>query len=291
MKSIIIFGVTGSIGENSLKILREQKSKFKLLGISINKNILLALDIIKEFNVQYIAISDFAKYKEFCEIKPNNLDIVVFYGPDALVELARVYADIFILAIIGIAGIIPSFELLKHGSRLAIANKESIVCGGKLLQDKVKEYKVELIPIDSEHHALFKLLKSNPQKDNIKKIVLTASGGPFYNYSPSDFNNVTVQEALNHPVWKMGKKITIDSASMVNKSLEIMEAFYLFNIPINKIDTIIHPTSVVHSYLEFLDGSIQAEIGVADMGVAISYAMNYPNIEIIRNHEFNIFKY
>ena len=272
MKKIFILGATGSVGENALSVIDSNKEKFELIGISINSNVEKANKIIKKHNPKYIYINDklvkdnilITKNAIICEDDKELSDI--FNSSDV---------DIVISAISGFAGIKTTFQAAKSGKKVLLANKESIVAGGSLLMKIIRENNTELVPIDSEHNAIFQCLPETKSTDDVKQIVITASGGPFYGKNIDELNNIGVQDALNHPNWEMGAKISIDSATLVNKCLELIEACYLFDMDESFFELVIHPESIVHSVVTFNDGSSICQMSNPDMRVPIANAMSY----------------
>lgn len=274
-KKIAILGSTGSIGINTLDIVRTNRGRFKVLGLAAGTNIDLLEKQIREFKPKLAAVFD-DKKAEILRKKVSRLKVEIFSGVDGIVRIATIpETKMVVSAIVGAAGLFPTFAALKCGKDIALANKETLVIAGELFMNQVRKKKVRLIPIDSEHSAIFQCI--NGAKDNkIKKIILTASGGPFLNYSAEKLKKVTIREALKHPNWNMGPKITVDSATLMNKGLEVIEAHWLFGIDAKRIDVVIHPESIVHSMVEFIDTSIIAQMGLPDMRVPINYALNYP---------------
>lgn len=274
MKKILILGSTGSIGVNTLEIVCSFPEEFEITGLTANINIELLEKQIDEFHPEVVAVRDESKSKELRQKIGNKCEVLS--GDEGLLEITRRNNyGIFVSALVGFAGLAPTIEAIKLKKRIALANKETLVTAGQIVIDLCKKYNSELIPIDSEHSAIFQCLKGEEQKD-IHKIILTASGGPFLNKSKNDLEKVTVKDALKHPNWKMGNKITIDSATMMNKGLEVIEAFWLFNLTKDQIEVIIHPQSIIHSMVEFIDGSIKAQLSSPDMKLPIIYALTYP---------------
>jgi len=274
MKKILVLGSTGSIGINSLNVIRGFPDQFKISILTVNTKIDLLEKQIEEFNPECVVV----KEEGPAEILRTRLKgkTKVLSGIEGLCVAAREYDyDIFIGAMVGSAGLAPTIEAIKRGKRIALANKETLVVAGELVTKLCRECGAEILPVDSEHSAIFQCLVGEGS-DRVEKILLTASGGPFLNKKKEDFLNVTVAEALNHPNWKMGNKITIDSASMMNKGLEVIEAKWLFNIGHDKIEVVIHPQSIVHSMVQFIDGSIKAQMGLPDMKLPIQYALTFP---------------
>ncbi len=283
MKTIIIFGSTGTIGQNTLEVIKQNKN-YKVIALCAGKNIDLLNKQIDEFKPLYVSVELESDYKI---LKNKYKNITVFFGQEGLINIANIKCDIVISAIVGFAGFIPTYHAIKNGTKVALANKESLIAGGELLKTVMKN-KEQIIPVDSEHSAIFQCLKGNSVKD-IKKIILTASGGPFLNTNISELKNITVKDALKHPNWKMGAKITIDSSTMMNKTFEVIEAGYLFDLKSNKIDVVIHPQSIIHSMVLFKDGSIISQMSNPDMKLPISYALSHPNHTKlkIKNLSFN----
>lgn len=285
MKNITILGSTGSIGQSTVDLIRDNPDKFNIIGLSCNNNIDLLRKQILEFNPRFVSISN---EKKASEIKEEFKNIQVLSGESGNIELVKMQADMVVNALMGISGLLPTYEAIMNGKDIALANKETMVTGGELIMKAVKKMGIRLLPIDSEHSAIFQCLESRLGSD-IKRIILTASGGPFRGYSKAELEKVTIKDALNHPKWKMGKKITIDSATMMNKGLEIIEARWLFDVQGDKIDVHIHPESIVHSAVEFEDNSIIAQMSFPDMKIPISLAMNYPNRNNIKTEKLDLF--
>ncbi len=274
MKNILILGSTGSIGINTLNVVRQFPDKFKVEALTVNTRIDLLESQINEFNPRLVVVKD---NNAAAELRKRVGDkCKVLSGDDGLCEAAaQCEYDILVGAMVGFAGLAPTIEAIKRGKRIALANKETLVVAGELVTSLCRQHNAELIPVDSEHSAIFQCLIGE-EKNGVEKLILTASGGPFLNKEKSELVNVTVDEALNHPNWNMGNKITIDSASMMNKGLEVIEAHWLFGLPKDKIDVVIHPQSIVHSMVQFVDGSIKAQMGLPDMKLPIQYALGYP---------------
>ena len=278
MIKILILGSTGSIGTNALELIRNNREQYQVVGISGNKNIDLLKKQIEEFKPIsiYVGSEQDAIYlkKEYSFIKE------VYFGENGLAELSKNSDyDIILTAVSGAIGIDATVEAIKRGKRIALANKETMVSAGVYINKLLKEYpKAEIVPVDSEHSALFQSLQGF-KKENLKKLIITASGGTFRGKDLAYLENVTVEQALKHPNWSMGKKITIDSSTLVNKGLEVIEAHELFNVDYDDIEVVIHPQSVIHSMVEYVDGSIIAQMGVANMKTPILYAFTYPEKE------------
>ena len=278
MKKILILGSTGSIGTNALELIRNNREKYEVVGISGNKNIELLKKQIEEFKPTSIYVGverDALNLKEeYSFIKE------VYFGENGLAELSKNSDyDIILTAVSGAIGIDATVEAIKREKRIALANKETMVSAGAYINKLLKEYqKAEIVPVDSEHSALFQSLQGF-KKENIKKLIITASGGTFRGKDLAYLENVTVEQALKHPNWSMGKKITIDSSTLVNKGLEVIEAHELFNVDYDDIEVVVHPQSIIHSMVEYVDGSIIAQMGVANMKTPILYAFTYPEKE------------
>lgn len=267
-------GATGSIGTQTLDILREHPSEFKLVAISVGKNLELARKMITEFQPELVSVQE---YHDCNTLKSEFPKTKITFGDEGLVEVA-VYpsADILVNAVIGSVGLNPTLQAIESGKTIAIANKETLVTAGHLVMEAAERNGVALLPVDSEHSAIFQCLQGEKEK-NIERMILTASGGSFRDRTRNELEGVTVKEALNHPNWSMGAKITIDSATMMNKGLEVIEAHWLYNIPYEKIDVLLHKESIIHSMVEFHDSSIIAQLGTPDMRVPIQYALSYPD--------------
>ncbi len=266
-------GSTGSIGSQALDIIRDNRDKFCVSGLSCRSRIENLIEQIREFNPLAVCVGNEQDALKVREMFP---EVEVFYGDQGLVELADVPCDIVLNSLMGISGLAPTYRAIRNGRDIALANKETLVTGGKLITDFVAEHGVKLLPVDSEHSAIFQCLMGN-KNQKIKRLLLTASGGPFRNSSIEELKDVTIEQALNHPKWSMGSKITIDSATMMNKGLEVIEAKWLFDVDASAIDIHVHPESIVHSMVEFEDNSILAQLGLPDMKIPISYAFNFPD--------------
>ncbi len=274
MKALSVLGSTGSIGTQTLDIIRENKEEFKIDALAANSNIDLLEAQVREFRPKIAAIGDMSKYKEF-KSRVGGMTCVAA-GLEGVVEAATLEScDTVVSAIVGIAGLIPTYNAIKTGKNIALANKETLVTAGRIITREVKKNKVNMLPVDSEHSAIFQCLAGS-RHNEISKIILTASGGPFRNKTLKELERVTVQEALKHPNWSMGRKITIDSATLMNKGLEVIEARWLFGIMPESIEVCVHPQSIIHSAVEFVDGAVIAQLGLPDMKVPIQYALTYP---------------
>ena len=273
MKRILIMGSTGSIGSQALDIIRDNRDKFCVSGLSCRSRIENLIEQIREFNPLAVCVGN---EQDALKVRKMFPEVEVFYGDQGLVELADVPCDIVLNSLMGISGLAPTYRAIRNGRDIALANKETLVTGGKLITDLVAEHGVKLLPVDSEHSAIFQCLMGN-KNQKIKRLLLTASGGPFRKSSLRELQDVTIEQALNHPKWSMGSKITIDSATMMNKGLEVIEAKWLFDVDASAIDIHVHPESIVHSMVEFEDNSILAQLGLPDMKIPISYAFNFPD--------------
>ncbi|MFH1782412.1 MAG: 1-deoxy-D-xylulose-5-phosphate reductoisomerase [Candidatus Omnitrophota bacterium] len=276
MKNIAILGSTGSIGVNSLDVISKMKKRFNVRALSACSNIELLKKQIDAFHPKHVSVVNIQKAKEFK--KRFNVKGFRFYeGEEGLLKMLEgMTLDIIIVGIVGSGALKPVLASLGSTKRLALANKEAIVMAGEIIKKRAKERNVEILPVDSEHNAIFQCLASAKQ-DEVKKIYLTGSGGPFLNLPKKDFKNITPKRAIDHPKWSMGKKISVDSASLMNKGLEVIEAHHLFNVPIKDIEVIVHPETVIHSMVEFCDGSIIAQLGNCDMRSPIQFALTYPD--------------
>lgn len=274
MKKLLVLGSTGSIGVNTLNVVDEFSDRYKIEVLSTYRNIDLLETQIKKFKPSVAVVIDPEK-AEILKTRSTG-DCKILTGSEALIEVSRESDyDIFVNALVGFSGLAPTIEAIKLGKRIALANKETLVVAGEIINNLLKEYNSEMIPVDSEHSAIFQCLVGE-NSNEIKKLIVTASGGPFLARSMEELENVTIEDALNHPNWKMGSKITIDSATMMNKGLEVIEAHWLFNLPKEKIDVVVHPQSIIHSMVEFVDCSIKAQLSLPDMKLPIQYAITYP---------------
>ena len=278
MKSISILGSTGSIGCSALEVIKLHPDKFDIFALSGYENVDLLLTQALEFNPKYIVTKDEQSQIRLKKLlKEKRLNIEVLFGPDGYQFIAGHKSVSTVLAAIsGAAGLVSTMEAAKKGKQILLANKESMVMAGSLLSKVCIENNGFIIPVDSEHNAIFQVIHNQNNPNEINKLILTASGGPFRESKLGDLKNVSIQDALNHPNWKMGKKVTIDSATMMNKGLEVIEAAFLFKINYKKIEVLIHPQSIIHSLVEFIDGSSLTQLGIPDMKVPISYALSYP---------------
>lgn len=277
MRSLTILGSTGSVGTQALDVVRRNPDRFKVVGLAAHTNQELLLGQIREFLPPYVAIVEEEGAADIRRRLGSNVPgVEIFVGPDAAERLARdVEADMVLNALVGSAGLPPTLSALQSGKTLALANKESLVVGGDMVMDLIKGEPERLIPVDSEHAALAQLLRGERRED-VKRVILTGSGGPFRGWARGDLARASVKEALAHPVWQMGPKITIDSATLMNKGLEVIEAHYLFGLEYSSIHVIIHPEGIVHAMAEFRDGTILAQLATADMRLPIQLALGWP---------------
>ena len=275
MKQIAILGSTGSIGTQTLDVVRQHPEAFSVYALSAHRSIDLLIKQALEFNPAVVCIADETYYRPLCDAL-SDLPIRVLAGEKALAEMVTMPAiDVVVAAMVGYAGLRPTIEAIKAKKTIALANKETLVVAGEIIDRLAKRYKVDILPVDSEHSAIFQSLVGEDMS-SVEKLLLTASGGPFRNFTLEQMQYVTAAEALRHPNWEMGAKITIDSASMMNKGFEVIEARWLFDIPVDKIQVLVHPQSVVHSAVQFVDGSVKAQLGTPDMRMPIQYALTYP---------------
>jgi len=277
LKKIAILGSTGSIGVNTLNVVRKLGKGYKITGISAQKNVNLLIKQIIEFRPTIVALGDEGAAQELKKRLRRFRPLPRIYeGTSGLIEFARnPVSDFLVSALVGAAGLLPTLAAIEAGKDIALANKEILVMAGDLIIKTAEKRRIKILPLDSEHSAIFQCLRAEKIK-NVRRLILTASGGPFYKYKKSQLEKVTVKETLHHPTWQMGKKITVDSATLMNKGLEAIEASHLFGIDINRIDVLIHPQTTVHSLVELVDGSILAQLAIADMRIPIQFALTYP---------------
>lgn len=276
MRNVSILGATGSIGTQTLDVIRKSKDDLRLIGISANVSVKKVIEIIEEFNILYVAMMDknsAEEIKSYCI--DNNKKIQVYDGIEGLNKIATLdEIDIVVTSVVGMIGLEPTIKAIEAKKDIALANKETLVVAGEIVMKKAREYNVKILPVDSEHGAIFQSLQGNDLK-KLRKIILTASGGPFRGKTTNDLLDIKVEDALKHPKWNMGRKISIDSATLMNKGLEVIEAHWLFNCDYDNIQVVVHPQSIVHSMVEYSDGSIIAQLGAQDMRLPIQYAINY----------------
>ena len=286
MKDLIILGSTGSIGTQSLEVAREQG--YSVSGLVAGSNIDLLEKQAREWKPKTVAVFNEQSAKDL-KLRLADTDVKVLSGSEGVCDVAQGKGDTVINAIVGIAGLKPTLAAIESGKTIALANKETLVTGGEIVNRKAKEKGVKILPVDSEHSAIFQSLQGAPV-GSLKKILLTASGGPFFGKKKSDLENVTVKEALNHPNWSMGAKITIDSATLMNKGLEVIEAVHLFGIPADNIEVLVHRQSIIHSGVELSDGAVIAQLGTPDMRLPIQYALTYPERSNYAFEKLDLFK-
>ena len=274
MKKIAILGSTGSIGTQTLDVVRAN-GDIEVLGISAGKNIKMLEEQAREFHPQLIAVWDENAAKDLA-VRLQDMDVKIVSGMEGLLELARMpQTDILVTAVVGMIGIRPTMEGIKAGKDIALANKETLVTAGHLIIPMAKEYGVQILPVDSEHSAIFQALHGE-KREQVEKLLITASGGPFRGRKREELRNVTLADTLKHPNWVMGQKITVDSATLVNKGLEVMEAKWLFDVDLDHIQVVVQPKSIIHSMVDFKDGAVMAQLGTPDMRLPIQYALYYP---------------
>lgn len=291
MKNISILGATGSIGTQTLDVIRNSNEEINLIGITANSSVDKIKEIVKEFKPKYIAMMDENSgniIEEFCN--KEYPDIQVFKGIDGLIKVATLdEIDTVVTSVVGMIGLKPTMAAIEAKKDIALANKETLVVAGELVMNKAKENNVKILPVDSEHSAIFQSLSGYKNKD-INKIILTASGGPFRGKTIDDLKDVTVKDALKHPKWNMGQKISIDSATLMNKGLEVIEAHFLFDTDYENIEVVVHPQSIIHSMVEYKDASVIAQLGTPDMRLPIQYALNYPERKAMIANPLNFYE-
>jgi 1-deoxy-D-xylulose-5-phosphate reductoisomerase len=288
VKRISLLGATGSIGTQTLDVIKLHPNEFKLSAMSVGKNIQLAKNIIREFSPDLVSV----QHKEDCEqLKSLFPHIKFVYGEEGLIQAATYHdVDIVVTAVVGSVGLLPTLHAIEAGKTIAIANKETLVTAGHLVTERAKQHQVQLLPVDSEHSAIFQCLQGENRK-SIEKVILTASGGSFRDKTREELQHVTIDEALKHPNWSMGAKITIDSATMMNKGFEVIEAHWLFHLPYDQIEVILHRESIIHSMVQFHDKSVIAQLGTPDMRVPIQYALSYPErLELPAANRLNLWE-
>lgn len=287
-RKIVLLGSTGSIGTQTLDVVRANSDELKVVALAAGRNVDLMEKQAREFKPSKIAMFDPAAADEL-KNRISDLEIPVLSGMEGLLELVREEeADTVLTAVVGMIGIRPTIEAINAGKDIALANKETLVCAGHIIMPLAKKMGVKILPVDSEHSAIFQSLNGEPV-DKIEKILLTASGGPFRKKTAEELETVTVDDALKHPNWDMGAKVTIDSASLVNKGLEVMEARWLFDVPVDKIQVVIQPQSILHSAVQFVDGAVMGQMGVPDMKLPIQYALFYPDRRPMSEDRLDLF--
>ena len=273
MRNLAILGSTGSIGRSTLNVVSQYPDRFKVKALAVRNNVEVLESQVREFSPDVVAVFD---ESAAARLRGKGLPVEILEGIQGMVDVATLHdVDMVVSAIVGSAGLIPTHEAIKAGKNIALATKEALVMAGHIVMAEASKRGVSIIPVDSEHSAVFQCLEGRRMVD-VDKIVLTASGGPFLRRSAKDLSSVSPAEALKHPNWSMGKKITIDSATLMNKGLEVIEAYWLFNVPVDKIGVILHPQSIIHSMVRFIDGSVIAQMSIPDMKGPISYALSYP---------------
>jgi 1-deoxy-D-xylulose-5-phosphate reductoisomerase len=276
MKSIALLGSTGSIGVNVLEVVRQFPERYKVVAIAAGTNVSLLAEQVREFRPELISVLDEARARELAALLPAEFRSRIVFGGEGNIAVATFpAAAITVTAVVGAAGLLPTLAAIEAGKDIGLANKETLVMAGKIVMSAVRQQGVRLLPIDSEHSAIFQALEAGRRKD-LLKIILTASGGPFRGMRREQLSQVTREQALRHPNWSMGRKISIDSATLMNKGLEVIEARWLFDVAVDAIEVVVHPQSIVHSLVEYQDGSVLAQLGIPDMRIPIAYALSYP---------------
>ncbi|MBP3782996.1 MAG: 1-deoxy-D-xylulose-5-phosphate reductoisomerase [Butyrivibrio sp.] len=289
MRKIVLLGSTGSIGTQTLDVVRNNKEELTVVGIAANSSVDKVEEQVREFHPMYVAMFDEMAAKKLQE-KISDLGIKVLSGMEGLLEIVSVpEADTVLTAVVGMIGIQPTIKAIEAGKDIALANKETLVCAGHIIMPLAKEKGVSILPVDSEHSAIFQSLNGEP-RGKVEKILLTASGGPFRGKKKSELENMTAADALKHPNWDMGPKVTIDSSSLVNKGLEVMEARWLFDVSLDDIEVVVHPQSIVHSAVQYVDGAVMAQLGVPDMKLPIQYALFYPDRRPMAEKRLDLFE-
>jgi len=288
LKNIAIIGASGSIGTQTLEVLRKEKELF-LVGVSVHSNLDKLKEIILEFNPRAVAVTDEKKYEEAIDLLRNlHYEGELSFGTEGLIHIATLSeVDTLVTSLVGMVGLKPTVAAIKEGKNIALANKETLVAAGEIVMQLAKKHHVKILPVDSEHSAIFQSLQGS-KKEEISKIILTASGGPFRGKDQAYLKTVTKEMALKHPNWVMGAKITIDSSTMMNKGLEVIEARWLFDVNYDNIEVYVHPESIIHSMVQFCDNSIIAQLGAPDMRLPIQYALNYPDRHDAVANELNL---
>ena len=273
MRRVVILGSTGSIGESALRVIARMPSELRVVGLSACRHTDRLLEQARMLGVAHVAVADPAAAQACAKAAPAGVQ--VHAGEGGLTEIASLECDVVLCAVVGMAGLAPTLAAVRNGVDIALATKEVLVAAGGIVTTAARKHGARFLPVDSEHSAIFQCLHAQEERD-VSRIILTASGGPFAARSDVDLETVSVQEALDHPRWDMGRKVTVDSATLMNKGLEIMEACWLFQVDLDRIEVVVHPESVVHSMVEFVDGSVMAQLSVPDMRLAIQYALTYP---------------
>ena len=289
MRNIVLLGSTGSIGTQTLDVVRNNSSELKVIGLAANRKVEEVEEQVREFKPKYACMFDENAAKDLAD-RIKDTDTKVYSGMDGLLEIVAVSeADTVLTAVVGMIGIRPTIRAIESGKDIALANKETLVCAGHIIMPLAKEKNVKILPVDSEHSAIFQSLNGEP-KDKVEKILLTASGGPFRGKKKEELKDMTAADALKHPNWDMGPKVTIDSSTLVNKGLEVMEARWLFDVSLDNIQVLIHPQSIVHSAVQYCDGAVIAQLGVPDMKLPIQYALFYPDRRPMSEKRLDLFE-
>ena len=289
MRRIILLGSTGSIGTQTLDVVRNNPSELEVVGLAANTRVEEVEKQVREFRPKYVCMYDEKAAKDL-EVRISDLGLKVYSGMEGLLEIVSVpEADTVLTAVVGMIGIQPTIRAIESGKDIALANKETLVCAGHIIMPLAESRKVQILPVDSEHSAIFQSLNGEP-KDKLEKILLTASGGPFRGRKIEELRNMTAADALKHPNWDMGPKVTIDSSSLVNKGLEVMEAKWLFGVDLDNIQVVVHPQSIIHSAVQFVDGAVIAQLGVPDMKLPIQYALFYPDRRPMSEKRLDLFE-
>ena len=289
MRKIVLLGSTGSIGTQTLDVVRNNRSELEVVGLAANRRVEDVERQVREFKPKYVCMYDDAAAKDLQE-RISDLGIKVLRGMEGLLEIVSVpEADTVLTAVVGMIGIQPTIRAIESGKDIALANKETLVCAGHIIMPLAAKMGVSILPVDSEHSAIFQSLNGEP-KDKVEKILLTASGGPFRGKKALDLAGMTAADALKHPNWDMGPKVTIDSSSLVNKGLEVMEAKWLFGVELDNIQVVIHPQSIIHSAVQYVDGAVIAQLGVPDMKLPIQYALFYPDRRPMSEKRLDLFE-
>ncbi len=289
IKTVSIFGSTGSIGKNAIEVILNSPTSYKIIALTANRDVKSLAVQARKLLPKYVIISNPDHYLELKEALEDLPKIKVLAGEAAINEVAQIKCDLFLSAIVGMAALMPTINAIRAGSNIGLANKECLVSAGDIILKEAKKHKVKLIPIDSEHNAIYQIFE-NDHLDLIDNIVLTASGGPFFKYSLAQMKNITKEQAIKHPNWQMGAKISVDSATMMNKGLEMIEAYHLFPVDKNQIDVVIHPESIIHGLVNYSDGSTLAMMSKPDMKTPISYALGFPKRIAIKHQKLDLAK-
>ncbi|MBE5837656.1 1-deoxy-D-xylulose-5-phosphate reductoisomerase [Butyrivibrio sp.] len=289
MRKIVLLGSTGSIGTQTLDVVRNNSKELEVVGLAANTRVEMVEKQVREFKPKYVCMFDENAAKDLKQ-RLSDIDIEVYSGMEGLLEIVSVpEADTVLTAVVGMIGIRPTIKAIESGKDIALANKETLVCAGHIIMPLAAKMGVKILPVDSEHSAIFQSLNGEP-KDKVEKILLTASGGPFRGKKKAELENMTAADALKHPNWDMGPKVTIDSSSLVNKGLEVMEARWLFDVSLDNIQVLVHPQSIVHSAVQYVDGAVIAQLGVPDMKLPIQYALFYPDRRPMAEKRLDLFE-